>query len=836
MRVFAHSLLTFLLFLLFSFLLVPLAFASVTTDYRYATSVSGTSWTNIDNVIGVPDGLTAQKLNSSGLLYTFYDNFSDIPEDATVVSMGVKATFYGTGQWNAYFQQTDFFQSECTGVGLSPQNNTTLADYTANIAASSCSILTTSRLRNGNFKLHMVRNTGTQSFTVDAVGIRVTYDPASTPTPTPTPTPTNTPTPTPTSTPTPTPTPTPTAALTPTPTPASTKTPLILIPGIGGSELKITEMKVWAENNGHGGIFNYLYPQDEIVWLNVDKAIPLGDDDYFDVLRMKADGVTSEASIKLTGNLVARAYQQTIDFFTADGYVLNTDLFVFPYDWRKDVSLTSSLLDDKINAIKTQTGTTKVDIVAHSMGGLVARNYISNSEKAGKVRKLFTLGTPHLGAVSSLKALRFGDCLTIKELKDFPICTGLNPLETKDVVQNMISGYELAPTQEYFNFYTNHDVNRIDPYKTASGVLNYSQIKDLLTGLGYNTSLFGPSEAFHSLDANLANTNDVDVTLIAGSGQPTLGQIIEGDNGKKDMRIINGDKTVPLFSASLDDPERNKSLLGKAKVFYTNQEHGELAASGSALNLVKNLLENNSQLPDKVSEKPYSLPFIYWIFSTHSPVDLNIYDENGNHTGPTSDGDYETNIVGSSYDTLDDAKFIFLPDTGVYSIKFQSTGEGGFDFKIRKYDDNSLSKEILYNDIPLTNSTKAEAKFDTSSEQSPRLYVDSDGNGTIDKEYSAATSTSPASTPTPTPTPTLTPTPTTAINSNTQILAKADTTVSPETAKSEEPATAVAGVSDVDVKSAEDKNITFGVFALGFLAVVQIFTQASSLFSLKKFW
>ncbi|MBM2817392.1 MAG: hypothetical protein HW421_4154, partial [Ignavibacteria bacterium] len=480
------------------------------------------------------------------------------------------------------------------------------------------------------------------------------------------------------------------------------------------------------------------------VWLNEPKMGELGEDDYYDILRMKIDGITSEANIGPSGNLVARAYQGTIDFFTSNGYTLNKDLFVFPYDWRKDISGTKDFLDEEIQQIKTQTGFSKVDIIAHSMGGLVARNYIFNITRALNIRKLFTLGTPHLGSVDSLKALRYGNCLTIRELKEFPICIGLNSLEIKDVVQNMISGYELAPSQAYFNFYSGEDSSHPYPYKIESGVLNYIQIKNLLTSLSFNTPLFNPSEVFHVLDNSLSNTNGVDVIVIAGSGRNTLGQIIEEKN-HKDVVNINGDGTVPLFSASLNDPGKNLSFFDSTKVFYTNQEHGELIASGSALNLVKNILEGNSQLPDGVSTQAASLPSVWWLFSKHSPVNMNIYDSENNHTGPTSDG-FEANIPGSNYTTLDDAAFIFIPNNGNYNIKFEATDNGSFDFKIRKYAGDTISQEILYEDIPLTNLTKAEAQFDTSSNTFPIIHLDKDGNGTVDEEINSSSN----QTPTPT--------------------------------------------------------------------------------------
>jgi pimeloyl-ACP methyl ester carboxylesterase len=529
------------------------------------------------------------------------------------------------------------------------------------------------------------------------------------------------------------PSPTPSPTPSPSPTPPS-KTPLILIPGIGGSELKVAEDTFWNEDDGHGGTFNHAYPKDEVVWVNEGEAIKPGEDDYFDILRMKVDGITSEANLDLTGNLLGRAYQPLIDFFINSGYELNKTLFVFPYDWRKDISLTASLLDQKIEDIKIQSGSLKVDILAHSMGGLVSRNYIADPNKASKVRKLFTLGTPHLGSVKFLKTIQYGDCLV---LEVGPVCLSIAPSEVMDVIQNTISGFQLAPSQMYFNFYDESENIYPFPYKDdrdidsngITGSLNYDRLKELLANLGYNTNLFIPSEALHELDSSLSNVHGVNIYIIAGSGKPTLGQIIEKyalnfGNIKvpeKDFLMINGDETVPLLSASLEDLDRNISVNGDAKNFYTKQKHGELVDDGPALKLVSNLLNENEELPEDTNTKPYKLEGKQ--LSVHSPVNIHIYDQQGNHTGPTLDGDFEINIPGSTYETLDDAKFIWLPDEGIYNIVFEATNKGGFDFKIRNFENDLNNQTILYDNIPLEVSSTGQTVFDTTGSP-PILEVD----------------------------------------------------------------------------------------------------------------
>lgn len=54
-------------------------------------------------------------------------------------------------------------------------------------------------------------------------------------------------------------------------------------------------------------------------------------------------------------------------------------------------------LSEKVERIINETHCEQLDIVAHSLGGLVARKYMSIGEGRGRVSKLITLGTPHKG-------------------------------------------------------------------------------------------------------------------------------------------------------------------------------------------------------------------------------------------------------------------------------------------------------------------------------------------------------------------------------------------------------------------------------------------------------
>lgn len=65
--------------------------------------------------------------------------------------------------------------------------------------------------------------------------------------------------------------------------------------------------------------------------------------------------------------------------------------------WRDLESLTERLAKH-IDALRLRLGVDKVHLVGHSMGGLVARNYIQLRGGAAKVESCLTIGTPHGGS------------------------------------------------------------------------------------------------------------------------------------------------------------------------------------------------------------------------------------------------------------------------------------------------------------------------------------------------------------------------------------------------------------------------------------------------------
>jgi len=70
----------------------------------------------------------------------------------------------------------------------------------------------------------------------------------------------------------------------------------------------------------------------------------------------------------------------------------------FRYIGTPDIERYTKSLEEAVDIIKKCTSSERVDIVAHSMGGIVARNYINKIDNRS-IRKLVMLGTPNHGGL-----------------------------------------------------------------------------------------------------------------------------------------------------------------------------------------------------------------------------------------------------------------------------------------------------------------------------------------------------------------------------------------------------------------------------------------------------
>lgn len=94
-------------------------------------------------------------------------------------------------------------------------------------------------------------------------------------------------------------------------------------------------------------------------------------------------------------------YDLLIGALENNGLVKGQDFYVWNYDWRKPLSVIVEDFNNFISILNLQSGQ-KINLVGHSLGGLVARLWTQDHPEI--VEKTITLGSPHYGAVRAYEA------------------------------------------------------------------------------------------------------------------------------------------------------------------------------------------------------------------------------------------------------------------------------------------------------------------------------------------------------------------------------------------------------------------------------------------------
>ncbi len=107
---------------------------------------------------------------------------------------------------------------------------------------------------------------------------------------------------------------------------------------------------------------------------------------------------------------------------------LTPKVYCCGYDWRQDNARSAARLASVVDEALRDTGARKVIIVAHSMGGLVARYYARVLGGEAKIHQLILLASPNLGVPAAYAQLRRGlygiylkDLIQTGEKKDWDV-------------------------------------------------------------------------------------------------------------------------------------------------------------------------------------------------------------------------------------------------------------------------------------------------------------------------------------------------------------------------------------------------------------------------------
>lgn len=232
----------------------------------------------------------------------------------------------------------------------------------------------------------------------------------------------------------------------------------------------------------------------------------------------------------------------------------------FPYDWRLSIEHAAGQLARAAErhleqwravvrerfADRTDPDDVSLVLVAHSMGGLVARFAMMQHGLLEVTRRLLTLGTPFRGSLMAVRTL----------------ATGEHPL-----IRRASSAMEMARTcPSVFDLLPRYDcvTEPTSRRRLTAGDLD---------SLGVSTELFAGSERRHE---KLRMDAPVPLSVLAGSDVATWDTVDRGwqHYEKSDL----GDGTVPIGSAIPEGLEAT----------FISQDHGTLARSENGIVFARN--------------------------------------------------------------------------------------------------------------------------------------------------------------------------------------------------------------------------------------------------------
>lgn len=174
---------------------------------------------------------------------------------------------------------------------------------------------------------------------------------------------------------------------------------IVQLPGIGGSVLARAGVPVWDVTAAK---LAGLAVRPDLVTLNGDDLEPVGLVDTMTII----PGLSALPGYDtMIGNLRRwfGARLKVVDYRPGVPTPADTDVLRVPYDFRRSITDAAQTLARAV--AETEAAQRGVIVLAHSMGGLVARYWIGALGGAGYCRALVTLGTPHRGAPKALDAL-----------------------------------------------------------------------------------------------------------------------------------------------------------------------------------------------------------------------------------------------------------------------------------------------------------------------------------------------------------------------------------------------------------------------------------------------
>jgi hypothetical protein len=350
---------------------------------------------------------------------------------------------------------------------------------------------------------------------------------------------------------------------------------LVIVPGITGSVLQKDGRDVWAISGG--AVVQALRSLGRSVQ---DLALPPGASALDDL----GDGVTAPRLVadvhlipglwKIDGysRLVA-AVERRFDVRVGE------NLFAFPYDWRRDNRVAAHRLARQsagwLRAWRQRSGNpdARLIILAHSMGGLVARYFLEPLGGWRSTRMLVTFGTPYRGSLNALEFVANG---LRRRLGPVPLADLSRLLRSFDSVYQLLPVYPCvdAGGERLLRVTETTGIPNLDPARAAAARAFHEEIREAVEAHEQDQAYLDRRYAVHPIVGMFQPT-----ALSARLGEGRLETLTSYPGEDQD-----GDGTVPRVSATPLE-------LGRSgREVYAANRHACLQNSRSMLDHVTGLL------------------------------------------------------------------------------------------------------------------------------------------------------------------------------------------------------------------------------------------------------
>lgn len=398
---------------------------------------------------------------------------------------------------------------------------------------------------------------------------------------------------------------------------------------------------------------------------------------------------------------LAHTYDNLVDTLKVNGFRQEWELFTLPYNWEQSNVVTAHELALKLAKIKEVCSCSKVDIVAHSMGGLVAMQYITSAEYAQDVGQLITLGTPFAGSPKAYKMWGGGE-VDFGGADSNVVLNRIFAREAKDNGYDSVFAYlrgkPVASVQELLPVHSNYLLEQNDAH-----FINHPQNPFLTTLLMEDkVSLLKSSVSLHVVVGNTGTSTPTWYRVTNSTKLPLWpnGEILETILGQ-------GDGTVPEYNAQYLAPAKT-TLLGVAHRELPNASgafvYKQLTGTDPAQIINKDFAPHDRDwsvllqkiAPSKTEFKEFletvREAFIQTLSSSakhtvlfvtlYSPVDMQVTAPDGKRLGKDfATGNMLAEIPNARYSgPLEEHEYVVIEDPlpGTYKVETIGTGSGAY--------------------------------------------------------------------------------------------------------------------------------------------------------------